>query len=38
MQLDLLDFGAVVVAVIVAILAIAFIITIWSGALGSPLL
>ena len=37
MQLDLLDFGAVALAVIVVILALAFIATIWAGALGSPL-
>jgi len=37
MQLDLLDFGAVALAVIVVLLALTFIVTIWAGALGSPL-
>jgi hypothetical protein len=36
-QLDLLDFGAVALAVLVVILALAFIATIWAAALGAPL-
>jgi hypothetical protein len=38
MQLDLLDFGAVALAILVIICAIAFIVLIWSAALGAPLL
>ena len=37
MQLDLPDVLAIVVAVLILILAVAFIFTIWSGALGNPL-
>ena len=37
MHLDLLDFGAVLLAVLVVLLALAFIATIWAAALGAPL-
>ena len=37
MDLDLLDFGAVAVAIFVVLMAVVFIITIWSAALGSPI-
>jgi hypothetical protein len=37
MQLDLLDFAAAGLAVVVVVFALVFIVTIWAGALGSPL-
>ena len=37
MQLDLLDFAAALLAIVVVIVAVAFIAVIWSAALGAPL-
>jgi len=37
MQLDLLDFAATLLAVVVVIVAVTFIAMIWSAALGAPL-
>lgn len=37
MQLDLLDVGAILVSIGVLVMSIAFVVIIWSSALGAPL-